>query len=219
VSKTIQVMLRSRLAMSLAALSVATLSGLHSPATAQVRNASEPASAGADGQTEPARRSPRYLLLGSHGRAVTSEDFRNRFQLITFGFVSCPDVCPTTLLEMQQVLAALGARAKHLQPLFITVDPQRDTAAVLDAYTRNFDARILGLTGSPELVRRAADAFKVRVEKIQEPGAGADVYTLDHSTGMFLLGPDGQLLAKFSYGTPVPELTGRIQQWLDAEGK
>lgn len=200
-------------------MSLATLTGLLTPVAAQVSAASTTGSSDANESGEPARPAPRYLLLGSHGRAVTSEDFRNRFQLITFGFISCPDVCPTTLLEMQQVLAALGARAKHIQAIFITVDPQRDTAVVLGAYTRNFDARILGLTGSPELIRHAADAFKVRFEKIQEPGAAPDVYTMDHSSGMFLLGPDGQLLAKFAYGTPVPELTARIQQWLEADGK
>lgn len=206
-------------ARCLLTLGLATLTGLLSPLAAQVSQSSPSGPSDASEPLESARPSPRYLLLGSHGRAVTSEDFRKRFQLITFGFVSCPDVCPTTLLELQQVLAALGERAKHLQPLFITVDPQRDTAAVLSAYTRNFDARIMGLTGSPELVRRAADAFKVRFEKVQEPGAAPDVYTMDHSTGMFLLGPDGQLLAKFAYGTPVPELTARIGQWLDADSK
>ena len=78
---------------------------------------------------------PRYLLMAPNGRSVTSENFRGRLQLITFGFTSCPDVCPTTLLEMAHVLAALGAKAQQVQPIFITVDPQRDTAQVLGAYT------------------------------------------------------------------------------------
>lgn len=169
--------------------------------------------------SSPAVSVPRYLLMAPNGRSVTSEDFRGRLQLITFGFTSCPDVCPTTLLEMTHVLAALGARAQHLQPIFITVDPQRDTAQVLGAYTAAFDARILGLTGTAALVQRAAANFKVRFEKIQEPGAGPDVYTMDHSAGMYLLGPDGNLVAKFGYGAPVAEMTERIQYWLSVAGK
>jgi len=162
---------------------------------------------------------PRYLLMAPNGRSVTSEDFRGRLQLISFGFTSCPDVCPTTLLEMAHVLAALGDKARHLQPIFITVDPQRDTAQVMGAYTAAFDARILGLTGPAALVQRAAANFKVQFEKIQEPGAGPDVYTMDHSAGMFLLGPDGNLVAKFGYGATVAEITERIQYWLTVAGQ
>lgn len=205
ISATRRILLTVGLA-ALAGMAVPGIAQTSRPGTGEPSDLNEP--------TGQVRATPRYLLLGGHGRSVTSEDFRGRFQLIAFGFVSCPDVCPTTMLEMQQVLTALGARAKRLQPIFITVDPQRDTMAVLDAYTRNFDARILGLTGSPELVRRAADAFKVRFEKVQEPGAGANVYTMDHSTGMFLLGPDGQLLGKLAYGTPVQDIVSRIEHWL-----
>jgi protein SCO1/2 len=170
-------------------------------------------------QTIAATIAPRYLLMGANGRSVTSENFRGRLQLIAFGFVSCPDVCPTTMLEMSHVLAALGARAQHVQPIFITVDPQRDTAQVLGAYTQAFDPRILGLTGPLDLVRRAADNFKVQFAKVQEPGAGADVYTIDHTAGMFLLGSDGVLIAKFGYGAPVAEITEGIQYWLTSAGK
>lgn len=190
-----------------------------SPANSQTNDAADVTLANTHEPAEQERVTPRYLLLGSHGRAVTSEDFRDRFQLVAFGFTSCPDVCPTTMVEMQQVLAALGPRAKHLQPVFITVDPQRDTTMVLAAYTRNFDEQILGLTGSPELVRWAANNFKVKFTKVQEPGAGANIYTIDHSAGMFLLGPDGQLLNKIAYGTAVKDVVARIEQWLEADGK
>jgi protein SCO1/2 len=183
---------------------------------AQSDAASKPPPADASAQ---AVSTPRYLLMAPNGRSVTSEDFRGRLQLISFGFTSCPDVCPTTLMEMTHVLAALGTRAQHLQPIFITVDPQRDTAQVLGAYTAAFDARILGLTGTAALVQHAATNFKVRFERIQEPGAGPNVYTMDHSAGMFLLGPDGTLVAKFGYGAPVAEITERIQYWLSVAGK
>ena len=163
--------------------------------------------------------SPRYLLMGPDGRAVTSEDFRGRWQLIAFGYTSCPDVCPTTLLEMTHVLSALGPQAASVQPLFITVDPERDTATVLRAYCQAFDDRILGLTGLPGLVQRAAENFKVRVEKVREPGAAPGVYTVDHTAGMFLLGPDGVLAAKLVYGMPVAEVVERIQSEIKAAGK
>lgn len=201
---------------SLLALTLAALTGISTPASAQTSNPGETAPTQ---ENEPARASPRYLLQASNGRAVMTEDFHDRFQLISFGFTGCPDICPTTMLEMQQVLAALGERAKHLQPIFITIDPERDTTNVLDTYTRNFDARILGLTGRPELVRWAANNFKVQYEKVQEPGAAPNVYTMDHSTGMFLLGPDGQLLNKFVYGTSVKDIVARIEDWLAADKK
>ena len=164
---------------------------------------------------DAARPSPRYLLQDTRGRAVMSEDFKERFQLISFGFTGCPDVCPTTMLEMQQVMAALGDRAKNVQPIFISVDPERDTGPVLDAYTHNFDERIIGLTGKPELVRWAANNFKVQYEKVREPGAAPTVYTMDHTAGMFLIGPDGQRLTKFAYGTSVKDILTDINRWID----
>jgi protein SCO1/2 len=154
-------------------------------------------------------------LQNGTGRAVMSEDFHDRFQLVTFGFTGCPDVCPTTMLELQQVMVALGERAKQVQPIFITVDPERDTGPVIDAYTHNFDTRILGLTGSPELVRWAANNFKVQYEKVREPGAAANIYTMDHTAGLFLIGPDGQRITKFAYGTPAKDMVTEIQRWLD----
>ncbi len=158
----------------------------------------------------------RYLLQDHNGRTVTDQEFRGRFQLLTFGYTSCPDVCPTTLAEMAAVMKALGDAAKRVQPLFVSVDPERDTPALLKEYTALFDVRILGLTGSPALIRGVADNFKVRYEKIQEPGAAAGRYTVDHSAGMILLGPDGRFLARFPYAMPVQELTRRIDDYLQA---
>ncbi len=162
---------------------------------------------------------PRYLLMDVQGRAVSQEDFRGRFQLVSFGFISCPDVCPTTLLEIKQILEALGERAARLQPVFITVDPERDTREVLREYTAAFDRRILGLTGSPELVRRAADSFRVQYEKVREPGAAADNYTMSHTAGMVLLDTQGRFLARFPYGMPTREIGERILAAMGAGGR
>lgn len=157
---------------------------------------------------------PRYLLQDPNGRSVSSEDFRGRFQLIAFGYTYCPDICPTTLVEMAAILKELGDQANRLQPLFISVDPERDTGQVLKTYTAFFDPRILGLNGPPALVRRAADNFKIRYAKVREPGTPADRYAVDHSAGMILLGPDGQFIKKFAFATPVDEISRQISALL-----
>jgi protein SCO1/2 len=155
---------------------------------------------------------PRYLLQATTGRAVMDGDFKDRFQLITFGYTFCPDICPTTLLEMAAVLKQLGDDAAKVQALFISVDPERDTLAQLRTYTEFFDARILGVTGAPELVKRAADNFKVRYEKVIDPKLDPAHYAVDHSAGMFLLSPGGQFLTKFPYGKPVDEIVARLRE-------
>lgn len=160
---------------------------------------------------------PRYLLMDVQGRAVTQEDFAGRLQLVTFGFISCPDVCPTTLLEVKQVLEGLGPLATRVQAIFVSIDPERDTRQVLKEYTAAFDPRILGLTGSPELVRRAAESFRIQYEKVREPGAAADNYTMSHTAGMVLLDGRGRFLARFPYAMPASEVGERIRAALAAE--
>ena len=162
------------------------------------------------GESVPNAVVPRYLLQDPNGRAVTNEDFLGRFQLVAFGYTSCPDVCPTTLLEMKEVLKLLGDKAAQLQPIFITVDPGRDSAQVLREYTSAFDPRILGLRGSEALTRRAAGEFKVRYEKVRDPAAPPESYTVDHSAGMILLGPDGRTAVRFAYATPARQVAERI---------
>jgi protein SCO1/2 len=170
----------------------------------------------ADGEEQPeAGIVSRYLLMDHRGRAVTDQDFPGRFQLISFGYTFCPDICPTTLAEMSLIMGKLGKQADRLQPLFVTVDPERDTPEVLRRYTAFFHPRIIGLSGSPELVRRVADHFKVRYEKHWEPGAAKDKYSVDHSAGMYLLGPDGRFLAKFAYASPPAEVAERIRRLMD----
>jgi len=159
----------------------------------------------------------RYVLMDHRGRAVTDQDFPGRFQLISFGYTFCPDICPTTLAEMSLIMDKLGKQADRLQPLFVTVDPERDTPEVLRRYTAFFHPSIIGLSGSPELVRRVADHFKVRYEKHWEPGAAKDKYSVDHSAGMYLLGPDGRFLAKFAYASPPAEVAERIRRLMEEQ--
>jgi protein SCO1/2 len=185
--------------------------------------------AGARTETEPARgpaaepsppeatHSGRYLLMDSNGRAVTNADFPGQFQLISFGYTYCPDVCPTTLAEQAAVMRALGEDAAALQPIFITVDPERDTADKLRSYTAYFHPRLIGLTGSPELIAAAARNFGVRYRKVDDPNRPPDQYPVDHSAGLFLLGPDGSYIRKFGYGTPLESIIERIRALLADE--
>jgi protein SCO1/2 len=159
---------------------------------------------------------PRYLLQDPNGRSVTSEDFRGRFQLIAFGYTYCPDICPTTLVEMAEILKQLGDQAAAVQPIFISVDPERDSGQVLRTYTEFFDPRILGLTASPALVRRTADNFRVRYAKVRQPDKDAQHYAVDHSAGMFLLGPDGGFIKKFAFSAPVIEVSRQISQFINS---
>lgn len=213
---------------ALAALAAAALGLAHATALAQssavpaVPAAPPPQAAAApaaadEGAASPPRapRTPRYLLRAPNGRAVTSETFNGRVQLVTFGFTSCADVCPTTLLELQQVLRALGPRAAQVQAIFISVDPERDTPEVLAAYTRAFDPRIVGLGGSEALVRRAAESFGVVYRKVPSPGAAANAYTVDHSTGLFVLDADGVWMGKIGFGTPVAEIVKRVEDFIE----
>ncbi len=181
------------------------------PAPGQVPQGHSPA------ETVPNAVVPRYLLQDPNGRAVSNEDFLGRFQLVAFGYTSCPDVCPTTLLEMKEVLKLLGFRADQLQPIFVTVDPERDSAQVMREYTSAFDARILGLRGSEDLTRRAAAEFRIRYEKVRDPAAPPGSYTVDHSAGMILLGPDGRTAARFAYATPARQVAERIDALMQEE--
>ncbi|MFO1427494.1 MAG: SCO family protein [Steroidobacteraceae bacterium] len=115
---------------------------------------------------------------------IGNEDFPGRFQLLTFGYTSCPDVCPLTLTRMVQAQRLLGASSAQLQLIFITLDPERDGPEAIARYTAYFDPRIIGLTGSPELVRAAARHYKIRFRKYAEPGAPRRTsYSVDHTAG------------------------------------
>lgn len=153
---------------------------------------------------------PRYLLQGMDGRAIRDSDFHGRLQLLAFGYTSCPDVCPTTLVHMADVLRHLPDDAAHLQALFISVDPERDTLAVLRDYCSAFDPRILCATGSIDLLRRAADSMQVRFEKVVDSAQPSAAYAVDHTAAMVLLGPHGEWVTRFPYGTESAIIAERI---------
>jgi protein SCO1/2 len=134
----------------------------------------------------------RTLELTDHtGKARSLADFRGKAVVLSFGFTHCPDVCPTTLADMAQVMRQLGPLAGRVQVLFVTVDPERDTQAALAKYVPAFDASFLGLRGDPEATRAAAKEFKVYFEK--RPGKQPGEYTVDHSAQSYVVDPQGRL--------------------------
>ena len=143
-------------------------------------------------------------LTDHHGKARRLEDFRGKAVVLTFGFTHCPDVCPTTLADMAQVMRQLGADADRVQVLFVTVDPERDTQEALAQYVPAFDARFLGLRGDLEATRRVAKEFKVYFEK--RPGATPGAYSVDHSAQSYVLDAQGRLRLFVRHGRIAEDL-------------
>ncbi|HTI83176.1 MAG TPA: SCO family protein, partial [Acetobacteraceae bacterium] len=135
-----------------------------------------------------------FTLEDGTGKQVTDSDFRGKYMLVYFGYTFCPDVCPTTLNEVAEALDHLGAKANNLQPIFITVDPKRDTPAVVKQYTAAFSPRLIGLTGTPEQIANVAKAYRVYYAE-HRTGTGPNDYSMDHSSILYLMGPDGKFIA------------------------
>jgi protein SCO1/2 len=150
-----------------------------------------------------------FALIDHTGKPRTDADFRGKLMLVYFGFTYCPDVCPTDLQDISLALDKLGAAADQVQPLFITVDPERDTAAHLAEYVSLFHPRLIGLTGDAAAIRAAADAYKVYYAKVAN-AAGTD-YTVDHSAFIYLMGADGQYLGFFPPGAPPERIAEAIR--------
>jgi protein SCO1/2 len=135
-----------------------------------------------------------FRLHDQAGKTVTDKDMKGRPFLVFFGFTHCPDICPTTLFDVSQVLQKLGPDADRTGALFITVDPERDTAAVLKDYLSNFDPHLRGLTGDRASIDAALKAYRVYAKKV--PLDGGD-YTMDHTALVYLMDKDGQFVAPF----------------------
>ncbi len=162
-------------------------------------------------QLESAGINGRFMLQNQYGEIITDQELHGTYPLITFGYTHCPDICPTTLAEMVQILNLLGDDAERVQPVFVTVDPKRDTPRHLGEYVGWFHPRMIGLTGSEALVARAAANFKVRYRKVHEPGDPPDKYAMDHSAGIYLMGPDGRFLEKFAYAAEPADMAERVR--------
>lgn len=154
---------------------------------------------------------PEFALPDASGRIWRAEDFRGRYLLVFFGFTNCPDVCPTTLAEVADVMDDLGPDASQVQPLFISIDPERDLALGLDDYTEAFHPAILGLAGDAEATRAAAASFHIFYER-EEDAAAPDGYTLSHSPALYLVGPEGDWLRQFTYGALAADILNDLKE-------
>lgn len=154
-----------------------------------------------------------FSLVDHTGTAVTQDNFRGNWQLVFFGFTNCPDVCPTTLNQIAEIMDNLGENAAEVRPLFITVDPERDTPERMAEYVTAFDTRIVGLTGTPEQVKAAANSFKIYYAKAASEGA-PDGYLMDHTAYLYLMNPEGGFEAFFSHDSDVRKTSVNIQQYL-----
>jgi protein SCO1/2 len=150
-----------------------------------------------------------FDLVATDGRRVTDETFRGQWELVYFGYTHCPDVCPTTLSAVAEALDELGRRADSVQPLFITVDPARDTELVLADYVGHFGGRILGLTGTPAEIDKVAHEFGVFVTK-HRTGDGAEDYSVDHSASLFVMDPKGRFAGTLGTQTSGAQIAQRL---------
>ena len=152
-----------------------------------------------------------FELTDHQGTVRTDDDFAGQWLLVFFGFTNCPDICPMTLAEIAAVMDGLGENASRIQPLFITIDPERDTPEALADFVPRFDAGIIGLTGTPEQIGQTADSFHIYYDKIEE-AAAPDGYTMGHSSQLFLFDQAGGYAASWQYGTPAEEILTDLRE-------
>lgn len=156
-----------------------------------------------------------FDLVDHSGRRVSSSDFEGMWRLVFFGYTHCPDVCPTTMATVAQVLDELGDDAGRVQPLFITIDPTRDTPAALADYVAAFHPRVIGLTGSPEAVAAAARSFRVYFSKVtfdgDDGGAADPDYAIDHTAFLYLMDAEGRYAKAFSPSDAAADIAAAIR--------
>ena len=152
-----------------------------------------------------------FTLVDHDGKSRTDDDFRGEHLLIYFGYTYCPDVCPTALSDMALVMDALDDEAAKLRPMFITIDPLRDTPERLKPYVANFHPKLVGLTGSEAAVAAAAKAYRVYFAK-SNTKAGSREYLMDHTSIIYLIGPDGRYLSHFTHGVTAETMAKRIRE-------
>ncbi len=152
-----------------------------------------------------------FTLVDHTGKTVTEKDFLGQYTLVYFGFTNCPDICPAALQTITAALDALGPKAARITPLFITVDPERDTPARLAEYVASFHPRLVGLTGAVAQVKAAAKAYRVYFEKAATGQEPSD-YSVDHSSMTYLMDPRGVYVAHFPHGAGAAEMTRRLAE-------
>lgn len=152
-----------------------------------------------------------FTLTDQRGRSVTDADFRGKFMLVYFGYTFCPDVCPTTLNEEMKVYGGLTPEQQaQIAPIFITVDPERDSVDQMNQYVTSFSPALIGLTGTPEQIAAAERGYHVYARKA---GSGPN-YTMDHTSIIYLMGKDGKFLRHFNGDAPADEIAKGLKEAL-----
>jgi protein SCO1/2 len=154
-----------------------------------------------------------FSLIDHTGKRLTEKDFRGRHLLVFFGFTFCPDVCPAGLQVMAAALDRLGAKAERVTPLFITIDPDRDTPERLAQYVQSFHPRLVGLTGTPDEIRAAAAAYRVFHKKVKDEKSAAE-NTMEHTSIIYLMDPAGEFVTHFTHATPVATIAAALARVL-----
>ena len=152
-----------------------------------------------------------FRLIDQDGKSVTDESMKGRPFLVFFGFTHCPDICPTTLFEISELLTKLGPDADRIGALFVTVDPERDTPAKLKDYVSSFDPRLRGLTGDPSAVAAMEKAYRVYSKKVPLQAGG---YTMDHTAIVYLMDRDGRFVAPFNLKRKPDEAAADLRRHL-----
>jgi protein SCO1/2 len=152
-----------------------------------------------------------FNLVDQNGRTVTDKDLRGHPYLVFFGFTHCPDVCPTALFEMSEVLGKLGPDAQKLSALFVTIDPERDTPAAMKDYLSSFNPRLVGLTGDPAAIAAVAKEYRVYVKKV--PLDNGD-YTMDHTALVYLMDKEGRFVAPFNLKRTPEDAAADLRRYL-----
>ncbi|SMH47329.1 SCO family protein [Maritimibacter sp. HL-12] len=153
----------------------------------------------------------RWMMEDTLGNVVTNLDYSGKFVLIYFGYTGCPDVCPTTLATLAEAIEMLGEDVEHLAPLFVTVDPDRDTAQLLRDYTGFMHPAIIGLRGPLAYTDHMVKTFNARYEKYVPDPATPERYSIDHTASVAVVGPDGQLVKRFPHGTPPDQIADEMR--------
>ncbi len=194
-------------ALALTGLGLLLTGGLNAPAALELSASAPARSTGVPNIGGP------FSLVNQDAEPVTQADFAGGKTLVYFGFTFCPDVCPTALQVMSVALDELGEDASKITPIFITVDPERDTVAVMKSYVAHFGENFVGLTGTPEQVAAAAKAYKVYFRKVEDPASSAG-YTMDHSSVVYLMDENGKYLANFTHETRPDRMAARLRDFL-----
>jgi protein SCO1/2 len=154
-----------------------------------------------------------FTLVNGDGKVVTDGDFRGKYMLVYFGYTFCPDVCPTTLNAVADAMDKLGTKATKIAPVFITVDPKRDTPQMMKQYTAAFSPHLVGLTGTAAQIADVAKEYRVYYAE-HRTGPGPNDYAMDHSSVLYLMGPDGRFVAPIPPDESGGEMAAAISKFI-----